>query len=236
MRGRRSPVLRPTAAAPAPALSRAAAAPPRRPRRRRRSPIPTPRRSSRRGALVHRRRDRAPRTSRSWSPPPLHLDLDADGNVRAARFDPPVAPDVNACAAPAIYRTRFTHGGSADVAASTSGCLRQLRDRVGLARADETELHAHPVAGAAPAHDARKRERRLLTRAAVMCTTTLDAERRRLRGLRRTSRRARCPSARPRSALSLAFADELHGDVDGRTLVATKLDHGAVSFRGGRMI
>jgi hypothetical protein len=45
----------------------------------------------------------------------LHVDLDADGNVRAARFDPPVAPDVNTCAAAAIYRTRFTHDGSADV-------------------------------------------------------------------------------------------------------------------------
>lgn len=45
----------------------------------------------------------------------LHMDLDADGNVKAARFDPPVAADVNACAAPVIYRTRFTHGGSADV-------------------------------------------------------------------------------------------------------------------------
>ncbi len=45
----------------------------------------------------------------------LHVDLDADGNVRAARFEPPVAPDVNICSAPAIYRTRFAHGGSADV-------------------------------------------------------------------------------------------------------------------------
>ncbi len=45
----------------------------------------------------------------------LHVDLDADGNVRAARFEPPVAPDVNLCSAPAIYRTRFAHGGSADV-------------------------------------------------------------------------------------------------------------------------
>jgi len=45
----------------------------------------------------------------------LHLELDADGNVRSARFDPPVPPDVNACAAPAIYHARFTHGGSADV-------------------------------------------------------------------------------------------------------------------------
>jgi hypothetical protein len=45
----------------------------------------------------------------------LHLELDADGNVRSARFEPPVPPDVNACAAPTIYRARFTHGGSADV-------------------------------------------------------------------------------------------------------------------------
>jgi hypothetical protein len=45
----------------------------------------------------------------------LHVDLDADGNVRAARFEPPVAPDVNTCAAPVIYRTRFAHDGSADV-------------------------------------------------------------------------------------------------------------------------
>jgi ferric-dicitrate binding protein FerR (iron transport regulator) len=42
----------------------------------------------------------------------LHLDLADDGSVRAARFDPPVAPDVNACAAPAIYRQRFGHGGA----------------------------------------------------------------------------------------------------------------------------
>jgi hypothetical protein len=45
----------------------------------------------------------------------LHLELDADGNVRSARFEPPVPPDVNACAAPAIYRAHFTHGGSSDV-------------------------------------------------------------------------------------------------------------------------
>jgi ferric-dicitrate binding protein FerR (iron transport regulator) len=45
----------------------------------------------------------------------LHLELDADGNVRSARFEPPVPPDVNGCAAPAIYHARFTHGGSADV-------------------------------------------------------------------------------------------------------------------------
>lgn len=45
----------------------------------------------------------------------LHLELDADGNVRSAQFVPPVPADVNKCAAPSIYHTRFTHGGSADV-------------------------------------------------------------------------------------------------------------------------
>jgi ferric-dicitrate binding protein FerR (iron transport regulator) len=45
----------------------------------------------------------------------LHLDLGDDGAVRAARFDPPVAPDVNGCASPAIYRARFAHGGSVSV-------------------------------------------------------------------------------------------------------------------------
>jgi hypothetical protein len=43
----------------------------------------------------------------------LHLDLNDDGTVHAARFEPPVAPDVNGCAAPAIYRARFPHGGAA---------------------------------------------------------------------------------------------------------------------------
>ena len=42
----------------------------------------------------------------------LHLDLADDGTVRSARFDPPVAPDVNACAAQSIYRARFAHGGA----------------------------------------------------------------------------------------------------------------------------
>ena len=45
----------------------------------------------------------------------LHLDLYDDGSVRAARFDPPVAPDVNACAAQAIYRERFGHAGTAAI-------------------------------------------------------------------------------------------------------------------------
>jgi hypothetical protein len=43
----------------------------------------------------------------------LHLDLNDDGTVHAARFEPPVAPDVNGCAAAAIYRARFAHGGTA---------------------------------------------------------------------------------------------------------------------------
>lgn len=42
----------------------------------------------------------------------LHLDLADDGTVRIARFEPPVAPDVNACAAQSIYKSHFAHGGS----------------------------------------------------------------------------------------------------------------------------
>jgi hypothetical protein len=45
----------------------------------------------------------------------LRLSLRDDGSVRSARFDPPVAPDVNACAAQSIYQMRFAHGGSAAV-------------------------------------------------------------------------------------------------------------------------
>jgi hypothetical protein len=41
----------------------------------------------------------------------LYLQLNDDGSVRTARFDPPVAPDVNACVAESIYKTRFVHGG-----------------------------------------------------------------------------------------------------------------------------
>jgi hypothetical protein len=41
----------------------------------------------------------------------LHLELADDGSVRTARFDPPVAPDVNACAAQSIYKQRFDRGG-----------------------------------------------------------------------------------------------------------------------------
>jgi hypothetical protein len=46
----------------------------------------------------------------------LHLVLSEDGSVQSARFDPPVAPDVNACASPEIYKARFTHGGAASIA------------------------------------------------------------------------------------------------------------------------
>jgi ferric-dicitrate binding protein FerR (iron transport regulator) len=42
----------------------------------------------------------------------LRLELAPDGAVQSARFEPPVAPDVNSCAAGAIYRVRFPHGGS----------------------------------------------------------------------------------------------------------------------------
>jgi ferric-dicitrate binding protein FerR (iron transport regulator) len=42
----------------------------------------------------------------------LRLWLGDDGSVHTARFDPPVAPDVNTCAAEAIYRTRFTKSGA----------------------------------------------------------------------------------------------------------------------------
>jgi hypothetical protein len=48
----------------------------------------------------------------------LYLQLSGDGLVRAARFDPPVAPDVNTCAAESIYRTRFTHSGSVTIPVS----------------------------------------------------------------------------------------------------------------------
>jgi ferric-dicitrate binding protein FerR (iron transport regulator) len=46
----------------------------------------------------------------------LHLDLADDGAVRTARFEPPVAPEVNTCAAQSIFHARFTHGGAAVIA------------------------------------------------------------------------------------------------------------------------
>jgi ferric-dicitrate binding protein FerR (iron transport regulator) len=45
----------------------------------------------------------------------LYLTLAEDGSVRTARFDPPVAPDVNECAAAVIYKSHFVHGGNATV-------------------------------------------------------------------------------------------------------------------------
>jgi ferric-dicitrate binding protein FerR (iron transport regulator) len=42
----------------------------------------------------------------------LRLELADDGTVRFARFDPPVAPDVNACSVQTIYREHFGHGGA----------------------------------------------------------------------------------------------------------------------------
>jgi FecR protein len=45
----------------------------------------------------------------------VRIELTADGTVQSARFDPPVAPDVNGCASGAIYRTHFSHGGSVAV-------------------------------------------------------------------------------------------------------------------------
>ncbi|MGA2449747.1 MAG: hypothetical protein ABTD50_13775 [Polyangiaceae bacterium] len=45
----------------------------------------------------------------------LCLQVGDDGTVRSARFDPPVAPDVNACAAPLIYSAHFDGGGAMTV-------------------------------------------------------------------------------------------------------------------------
>jgi ferric-dicitrate binding protein FerR (iron transport regulator) len=41
----------------------------------------------------------------------VHVAVAADGSVTSARFDPPVAPDVNVCASGTIYRARFAHAG-----------------------------------------------------------------------------------------------------------------------------
>jgi FecR protein len=45
----------------------------------------------------------------------VRLELRADGSVQSARFDPPVAPDVNGCASGPIYGVHFAHGGSLSV-------------------------------------------------------------------------------------------------------------------------
>jgi hypothetical protein len=48
----------------------------------------------------------------------LYIQLRDDGWVQSARFDPPVAPDVNACSAQSIYKTRFAHGGELSIPVS----------------------------------------------------------------------------------------------------------------------
>jgi hypothetical protein len=45
----------------------------------------------------------------------LYLQIDDDGSVHSARFEPPVAPEVNACAAHSIYKTHFPHGGAVTI-------------------------------------------------------------------------------------------------------------------------
>jgi ferric-dicitrate binding protein FerR (iron transport regulator) len=42
----------------------------------------------------------------------VRLGVGPDGTVTSARFDPPVAPDVNACASGTIYKAHFSHGGN----------------------------------------------------------------------------------------------------------------------------
>jgi hypothetical protein len=48
----------------------------------------------------------------------LYLQLRDDGSVQSARFEPPVAPDVNTCAARSIFKTRFPHGGAVTIPVS----------------------------------------------------------------------------------------------------------------------
>jgi hypothetical protein len=45
----------------------------------------------------------------------VHLTLEPDGTVQSAVFEPPLAPDLNECLSPTIYRLRFDHGGTAHV-------------------------------------------------------------------------------------------------------------------------
>jgi hypothetical protein len=45
----------------------------------------------------------------------LELKVYDDGSVELARFVPPLAPEVQACAANVIYRTRFTRGGAISI-------------------------------------------------------------------------------------------------------------------------
>ncbi len=45
----------------------------------------------------------------------LELRVSAEGLVEFARFDPPLRPEVQACAATSIYKTRFTHSGTVSI-------------------------------------------------------------------------------------------------------------------------
>ena len=45
----------------------------------------------------------------------LELRVNADGNVEFARFDPPLVPEVQTCAATSIYKTRFKGEGTVSI-------------------------------------------------------------------------------------------------------------------------
>ena len=45
----------------------------------------------------------------------LELEVSDEGVVQSARFNPPVLPDVNECAAPAIYRAHFARAGAVSI-------------------------------------------------------------------------------------------------------------------------
>jgi FecR-like protein len=45
----------------------------------------------------------------------LYLEIGDDGSVRTARFDPPVAPEVNGCASSAIYKAHFPQRGAVTI-------------------------------------------------------------------------------------------------------------------------
>jgi hypothetical protein len=45
----------------------------------------------------------------------VELQVDSGGMVQSARFDPPLAPEVQECAAATIYRTRFDAPGPVSI-------------------------------------------------------------------------------------------------------------------------
>jgi hypothetical protein len=45
----------------------------------------------------------------------IDMTVGDDGAVQRARFDPPLAPETQACATAAIYRVHFTHGGAVSI-------------------------------------------------------------------------------------------------------------------------